>query len=161
MTIFEKDDDVFDYWGRNDVYFVHCISADCAMGAGIAKQFVNKFKEVNRDLRKECKSQIDKWQWTCTITYPLYSIVTKDYYYEKPTYKSMRLALKELAKTYMTYYVANSLDGKEAPVKTLIMPRIGCGLDRLEWSKVKTLIEEVFKFLPVTIIVCNKRKERT
>lgn len=36
------------------------------------------------------------------------------------------------------------------------MPRIGCGLDRLQWDKVKTIIEEVFADTDVEILVCVK-----
>lgn len=43
----------------------------------------------------------------------------------------------------------------DEPVK-LAMPRIGCGLDKLEWSKVKAIIEEVFADTDVEILVCVK-----
>lgn len=33
------------------------------------------------------------------------------------------------------------------------MPKIGCGLDRLEWNKVKDIIGEVFKDIDVGICV--------
>ena len=34
---------------------------------------------------------------------------------------------------------------EEHDVKMLAMPRIGCGLDKLEWSKVKEMIIHTFK----------------
>ena len=38
---------------------------------------------------------------------------------------------------------------------TIAMPRIGCGLDRLKWSQVRSLIEEEFKEVEnLDIIVC-------
>ena len=38
---------------------------------------------------------------------------------------------------------------------TIAMPRIRCGLDRLKWSQVKSLIEEEFKDVEnLDIIVC-------
>jgi hypothetical protein len=40
-------------------------------------------------------------------------------------------------------------------VKKLAMPRIGCGLDRLQWEKVKFMIEFVFAKVDVEIVVCN------
>lgn len=43
----------------------------------------------------------------------------------------------------------------DEPVK-LAMPRIGCGLDRLQWVKVKEIIEEVFANTNVEILVCVK-----
>jgi hypothetical protein len=37
----------------------------------------------------------------------------------------------------------------------LAMPRIGCGLDRLQWENVKFMIEFVFAKVDVEIVVCN------
>ena len=41
-------------------------------------------------------------------------------------------------------------------IKLLAMPKIGCGLDRLQWDKVKFMIEETFVDLDVEIIICIK-----
>lgn len=38
-------------------------------------------------------------------------------------------------------------------VKYLAMPKIGCGLDRLQWSKVREIIKEEFKDLDIEIEV--------
>lgn len=38
----------------------------------------------------------------------------------------------------------------------LAMPRIGCGLDRLEWAKVKKIIKATFANTDVEILVCIK-----
>ena len=43
----------------------------------------------------------------------------------------------------------------EHGVKCLAMPRIGCGLDRLEWRKVKPKIEEIFSGLDISITIYN------
>ena len=39
-------------------------------------------------------------------------------------------------------------------IKKLAMPIIGCGLDKLEWSKVKDLIIQVFKNMDIEILIC-------
>lgn len=36
------------------------------------------------------------------------------------------------------------------------MPRIGCELDKLNWDKVKEIIQEVFVDTDVEILVCYK-----
>ena len=36
------------------------------------------------------------------------------------------------------------------------MPRRGCGLDKLDWSKVQILIQEVFRSTNIEIIVFRK-----
>ena len=40
-------------------------------------------------------------------------------------------------------------------VKRLLMPRIGCGLDRLKWDKVKDILTNVFKDTEIEILVFN------
>ena len=45
------------------------------------------------------------------------------------------------------------LDGNVAGV---VMPRIGCGLDRLEWSKVLPMIEQIFDGTSIQVIICAR-----
>lgn len=151
----EKQCDLFEEYGdRDDVYFAHCISADCAMGAGIAVQFVDWFKrEYDSNLRSLCRCGGAN-EGTCIRADKLFNLVTKEHYWDKPTYSSLERALKCMAKTYMQNYIIDSMDGTEAETTTIVMPRIGCGLDQLEWTKVKEIIFEVFKYVPVNIIVC-------
>jgi hypothetical protein len=35
------------------------------------------------------------------------------------------------------------------------MPKIGYGLDRLQWGKTKEIIQEVFKDTDIEILVCH------
>lgn len=41
-------------------------------------------------------------------------------------------------------------------VTKLAMPKIGCGLDILEWNKVSEIIKDVFKDTDIEILVCVK-----
>lgn len=38
-------------------------------------------------------------------------------------------------------------------MKHLAMPKIGCGLDRLEWADVRDIIKEVFGGMDIEVIV--------
>ena len=151
----ERQCDLFkEYGDRDDVYFAHCISADCAMGAGIAMQFVDWFqKKYNLNLRSFCSGR-DTNEGTCIDTGRLFNLVTKERYWDKPTYSSLERSLKCMAKTYMQNYVINSMDGVETKLTTIVMPCIGCGLDQLNWTKVRDIIFKVFRYIPVNIIVC-------
>ena len=40
-------------------------------------------------------------------------------------------------------------------IHKVAMPRIGCGLDRQDWTEVKKLIEEVFDDADIEILVCS------
>ena len=151
----ERQCDLFkEYGDRDDVYFAHCISADCAMGAGIALQFVDWFqKKYDLNLRLFCSGR-DTNKGTCIDTGRLFNLVTKEHYWDKPTYSSLERSLKCMAKSYMKDYITYSMDGVEAKLTTIVMPCIGCGLDQLNWTKVRDIIFKVFRYIPVNIIVC-------
>jgi len=40
-------------------------------------------------------------------------------------------------------------------IKFIAMPKIGCGLDRLQWGMVREIITEVFNDLDIEILVCH------
>jgi O-acetyl-ADP-ribose deacetylase (regulator of RNase III) len=127
---------------------VHCISADLAMGAGIAKEFTKR--GIKAQLQKDYQDiEVGECLVSNTTGWRAeLNLVTKEKYWQKPTYKTMRMALentKSLYEELMSY----------ENVK-LAMPKIGCGLDRLQWDKVKVIIEEVFADTDVEILVCVK-----
>ena len=151
MIIREEQRDLFTV--PTDYILVHCISADLAMGAGIAKEFTKR--GVKAQLQRDYQDDIedievgdclvsDATDWRCE-----FSLVTKEKYWQKPTYKTMRMALED-AKDLCEETIRNGYTMK------LAMPRIGCGLDRLQWDKVKAIIEEVFVNTNVEILVCVK-----
>jgi O-acetyl-ADP-ribose deacetylase (regulator of RNase III) len=74
----------------------------------------------------------------------IYYLVTKRSSTEKPYFDDLVSSLKR-----MRDHCA------EHGVKHLAMPRIGCGLDRLEWREVKPKIEEIFSSLDISITVYN------
>ena len=137
MNLKEIKGDLFSYpYTSSDIY-VHCVSSDFAMGAGIAKIFSNKFPAfVTR--KAEMVSDYAK-RFSELRIYPvlikntrIVNLVTKERYWHKPTYGSLQVSLCSLA-----VYLSNHPD-----TKRILMPRIGCGLDRLEWDEVKKMIEE-------------------
>ena len=128
---------------------VHCISADFALGAGIAKDF------ASMDVRRQLISSGNWYKWDgngyCIITgsmrnnvksWDVANLVTKQYFYNKPTYDTLRQSLEHLR-----------LICNERHYIQIAMPTIGCGLDRLEWNKVREIIKGVFKDAPVIITV--------
>ena len=68
--------------------------------------------------------------------------MTKKYYYGKPTYETISKCIKDIA------YLCRKLD-----IKYLGLPKIGCGLDKLQWEKVRKIIKEEFKDLDIEIEV--------
>lgn len=120
----------------------HCVSQDFRMGKGIALHFKNRFGHVY-DLLNQAPSvgQIGLLYRPMEERY-IYYLVTKPTYYSKPTYGSLKDTLIEM-KNHM---LSNN-------VTRLSMPKIGCGLDRLEWNEVKDIIKQVFAETNITITV--------
>ena len=117
--------DIFTYPGQ---YYAHCISKDCALGMGIAVEFNKRFS-LKPNLNKLVTEDS-----VCVLYNNIFNLITKDKYWYKPTYKSLRLSLLAMRDIMV-----------ENNIHELAMPRIGCGLDKLSWDKVKDIIDEIFK----------------
>ena len=123
-----------------DVSLAHCISRDLKMGAGIAKKFRDKFGRIQELLDQ--KVNIGEIAILIVESKFIYNLVTKNRYFDKPTYESLRQCL-----------VAMKEHAVKNQVKNIAMPKIGCGLDRLEWNTVSNLIMNVFLDTPINIDV--------
>ena len=157
MIIKEVKKDLFTV--SDDYALAHCVSADFALGAGIAKEFDKRFNLRNRLFSVFPKSWVPRWDKTkekyrggcVTIGVLLqdpapyiFNLVTKRNYWDKPTLITIKNALIWLREQCEIYNI-----------KKIAMPRIGCGLDRQDWSEVKKLIEEVFDDTDIKILVCS------
>ncbi|XP_025204493.1 uncharacterized protein LOC112601223 isoform X2 [Melanaphis sacchari] len=74
----------------------------------------------------------------------IYYLITKEYSYNKPTYRSITAAITKLRDFIVKH-----------GIKKLAIPRIGCGLDKLDWSIVRGIIENVFQNAGCAIKVCH------
>ena len=117
---------------KSDKSLAHCVSKDLKMGKGIALIFRNTFKEID-NLKSQNKGLYEVAYIKVDDRYIFY-MITKERYYYKPTYNSLKNTLIELKRLCV-----------ELKVKEIAMPRIGCGLDRLEWVRVKRMLFEIFK----------------
>ena len=122
----------------------HCISADFKLGAGIARSIKRRFPTQYPD-KKTIASEVIWPQWIPKSQSFVYHLITKVRYFHKPTYKTLRLSLEAMK---------NHAESKK--VLRISMPQIGCGLDKLDWSKVRTLIKEVFRPTNIETIVFLK-----
>ena len=136
-----------------DYMLAHCISADYALGAGIAKTFRDQLKVKDALLKLNNK---DSWdgKGRCEIVRVqnesgemvfVANLITKCRYFQKPTYESLEESLIDMKQKL-------SCDFPE--VEKIGMPLIGCGLDRLQWDKVSQIIKPVFEGTDYEIIVC-------
>ena len=146
MEYREKTMDLFSL--PDDYYLAHCISADFAMGKGIAVEFNKRFDMKNILQRKypDFVNEYHHYNWggMAIIEGRIINLITQERYWEKPTYQSMREALN----------IASIRTPKDCT--KIAMPTIGCGLDRLEWDKVSEIIKEVFENTNIEILVCKR-----
>lgn len=140
MTITTVNKDLFTM--PQGYYLAHCISADFALGAGIAKVFDEVY-----NMRFKLFRNYDNYEYSCGDALPVdnvFNLVTKRKYWHKPTYESLREAL-EMMKEQLDFLGATKL----------AMPKIGCGLDKLSWDKVYDIICEVFEDMDIEIVICE------
>lgn len=140
MTITTVQKDLFTM--PQGYYLAHCISADFALGAGIAKAFDSVY-----NMRFKLFRQHPDYEYQggdAILIDNTFNLVTKQKYWHKPTYDSLREAL-EMMKEQLDFLGATKL----------AMPKIAAGLDRLEWSKVYDIICEVFEDMDIEIVICE------
>lgn len=148
QVIVEKYIDLFDIRDPN-VWFVQCISADFTCGKGIAAEFNKRFN-TKQELQKSYRSNVWNGNGYCLATSHVLNLVTKAKYYMKPSEKTMRTALEALRDIIVAY-----------GIKSIAMPKIGCGLDRMNWEVVRGFIQEIFGDIDnLKITVCYKWKEK-
>lgn len=123
-----------------DYHLAHCISADAKMGAGIAVQFKKRF-DLSETTEKGRRRHLS--EGTCYRDGRVLNLITKKVYWSKPTYMSFEASLQDMRRVIV-----------EEGITKVAMPRIGAGLDRLEWATNRETLHEVFGDLDIEILVC-------
>lgn len=140
MTITTVNKDLFTM--DQGYYLAHCISADFALGAGIAKAFDSVY-----NMRFKLFRHYPDYEYNggdAILIDNTFNLITKNKCWHKPTYDSLREAL-EMMREQLEF-----LD-----VTKLAMPKIGCGLDKLSWCQVYDIICEVFEDMDIEIVICE------
>ena len=140
MTITIEQRDLFTV--PQGYYLAHCISADFALGAGIAKTF-----DAVYNMRFKLFKFYDDYTYTsgdALLIDNVFNLVTKPKCWHKPRYESVREALETMR---------DIMD--DLSLTKLAMPKIAAGLDRLDWDVVYDIICEVFEDTDVEILICE------
>lgn len=119
----------------------HCVAQDLKMEKGIASVFRKKFGGIE-NLRSQ-DPKVGKALYLAGKTRPLFYLVTKETSSDKPTYHSMWDSLVHLRDQLL-----------ELEIRQVGIPKLGCGLDRLNWRIVRSMIEEVFRYTGIDFLVC-------
>lgn len=137
MYLLEKKGDLF----ASELSKAHCVSADQRQGAGIALQFRRRYGRID-ELVQQNKRVGEVAYFMNKNGEFIFTLVTKNRYWEKPTYCNFQQSLKALSDLC-----------KKLGVWQLAIPRIGCGLDGLSWEVVKKSIEDTWEGTPMEITV--------
>ena len=129
-----------------NISIAHCISSDFKMSEGIAADVKQRFGPIDKKTRMnarvgECFIQKHSGRY-------IFHLITKEFYYNKPTYKMIEQCLSDLLWLC-----------EENKLKRLAMPKIACGLDQLDWNIVSKIIHNVFKNSIVQVTVYDFNRE--
>ena len=122
---------------------VHCISADAQMSKG----FAQVLSEIVPRLRRTCrranflKDQVFPF-WDSSSRRYIYNLVTKEKYSGEPD-------LSTLATTLQNMRAHATMHG----VSTIAIPKIGCGLDQMNWQDVVKVLRNIFAYSDIQIVV--------
>lgn len=111
----------------------HCITADYSLGAGVAKELDEKYSlkstlmNIGQHVYPDCLV-VD------TGDVAVFNLVTKENRYSRPTYESLEECISEM-KSKM----------KEKDIKYIYVPKLGCGKDRLDWTRVREILKKYFE----------------
>ena len=80
--------------------------------------------------------------WDSTGKRYIYNLVTKERFYDKPN-------LATLSKTLQAVKIHASMNG----VSTIAIPKLGCGLDQMNWQEVVKPLQDTFANADVQLVV--------
>jgi Predicted phosphatase homologous to the C-terminal domain of histone macroH2A1 len=110
----------------------HCITSDYSLGAGLAKDLDEKYDlkstllNIGQNIYPDCLLVENK-------DLNIFNLVTKKDRSDHPTYENLEESLLKLKEQMI-----------EHDINTVYIPQIGCGKDRLDWKKVKPILQKIF-----------------
>lgn len=150
----KEDDDEFitevngDLFDSDDCcYLAHCISGDFALGAGIAKEFDSRYnmRQSLHIMYPIPTGMSYGYVGSALLINNVFNLVTKKRYWDKPTYEILQTTLEDMRDQCI-----------ELGIEHIAMPKIGCGLDKLAWDSVKSILKTVFEGTGIKITVYVK-----
>nr|DAK39022.1 MAG TPA: Cas system-associated protein [Caudoviricetes sp.] len=141
MNLIEKQESIL----ANPIngYYVQFISSDIVLDSGISLEFNSRYNISQRlmDRYPEGIKTFNGWRNDCIFENPVFNLVIKEFYYDKPTYANIKLALQEL-RTQMYMMRIN-----------VIHIPAGSGTEQMDWNKIKDIIRKIFSNTTFTVII--------
>lgn len=122
-------------------YLAHCISGDCSLGAGVAKQMDIAF-DLKAKLQRESSTG---WLQTgkCYLIATVFSLVDKETRRDSADYGYLEDALYDMKEIALA-----------KGIKKIAIPKLGCGMDKLDWAEVYDYIVQVFADTDIEFLIC-------
>ena len=126
MIYDEKIKDIFKV--KNVDLVAQCIAQDAHMGAGIAVMFDRRYPNMKSTIQKRKPNLCDVFLWNegredKSNRPPVANLITKPSSFRPPTYDNFKTTIEGLRNLII-----------EKEYKTIAIPMIGAGLDRLNWK---------------------------
>ncbi|KAJ8951356.1 hypothetical protein NQ318_009292 [Aromia moschata] len=128
-----------------DFCLAHCVAADLRMSRGIALTFKKAFGQLE-ELRRQRPEVGRVLQITAAEQEKersVFYLVTKQLSHHKPTYQTVWDTLVELRDVLLSQSISS-----------LAIPKIASGLDGLDWRVIRSMLEVLFRFIGIEILVC-------
>ena len=131
------DGSVFD--APKGVALAHCVSADLAMSSGIAVQFARRWPEIRSGFTESKPGSLHVHVAARGL---IFSLVTKERFDDKPSWEDFRNSVVALKNKMI-----------ELEVRTLAVPELGSGRDKLDLNKVIKTLRDVLVEAGIGVIM--------
>ncbi|KAJ8945882.1 hypothetical protein NQ318_002723 [Aromia moschata] len=135
-----------------DFCLAHCVAADLRMSRGIALTFKKAFGQLE-ELRRQRPEVGRVLQITVAEQEKersVFYLVTKQLSHHKPTPQTVWDTLVELRDVLLSQNISS-----------LVIPKIASGLDGLDWRVIRSMLEVLFRFTGIEILVCCYNPRRS
>lgn len=133
---------IFNSTAQTIVNPVNCVGA---MGAGLARQFRDRYPDMYIKYREHCLSGLlkpGKLMLYKAEDHWILNFPTKNDWRDDSVIKYIEDGLQKFVDTY-----------KQKGITSIAFPKIGCGLGGLDWSLMKLVVEKYLNDLPIEVFV--------
>jgi O-acetyl-ADP-ribose deacetylase (regulator of RNase III) len=125
-------------------YHAQALAQGCncqgSMGAGIAKQFRDRYPAMYEAYRQRCKAQPRRfnlgtcWLWKDPERPWVFNLGTQEgYWHSRASYEAIAICLRRMRQR-----------ANREQIGTIAMPRIGTGHGGLSWARVRAIVDRAF-----------------
>ncbi|KAJ8948302.1 hypothetical protein NQ318_020789 [Aromia moschata] len=146
-----------------DFCLAHCVAADLRISQGIALTFKKAFEQLE-ELRRQRPEVGRLLQITVAQQEKersVFYLVTKQHSHHKPSYQNVWDTLVELRNVLLSRNISRNILDIYITRNILAIPKIASGLDGLDWRVIRIMLEVLFRFTGIGILVCCYNPRRT